>query len=50
MSKTMQANVFIGNPASTMSEFIARSRVALGFEYNYLCLARNKHGQWDRVP
>ena len=45
----MQADVFIGHPSSTMSGFIARSRVALGFEQNYLYLARDDRGAWRRV-
>ena len=53
MTDTMQATVFIGNPSSTLSAFIARSRVALGHEHSYLCRARNERGEWDqarRVP
>ena len=45
--ETMQADVFIGNPSSTMSEFIAKSRVALGFEHNYLCLNSNVKSMAD---
>ena len=49
VSATLQANVFIGNPASATSEFVARSRVALGFGHNYMYLARDKKGTWKRV-
>ena len=46
----MQATLFIGNPASTMSGFIARSRVALGFEdSNYMYLTRDEDGVWSQV-
>ena len=44
------ANVFIGNPASTMTTFIASSRVALGFgEGNYLYRALDEDGHWFTV-
>ncbi|KAL7526707.1 hypothetical protein ACHAXR_001612 [Thalassiosira sp. AJA248-18] len=40
------ANVFIGNPASTFSTFIARSRKALGFGDNYLYRVKDENGEW----
>eukprot|EP00970_Alexandrium_tamarense_P002179 scaffold304_cov216-Alexandrium_tamarense.AAC.5 len=43
------ANAFIGNPASTFSGFIAKSRMALGFENNFLFRARNENGEWENV-
>ena len=50
VSETMQANVFIGHPSSTLSGFIARSRVALGFGHsNYIHLAKDEKGKWKRV-
>ncbi|KAL3802332.1 hypothetical protein HJC23_007157 [Cyclotella cryptica] len=39
------ADAFIGNPASTFSGFIAKSRIALGFENNYLFRAK-KGDNW----
>ncbi|KAL7537220.1 hypothetical protein ACHAXR_007672 [Thalassiosira sp. AJA248-18] len=36
MTLAIMADVFIGNPASTVSGFIAQSRVALGFSDNYM--------------
>lgn len=46
----VMATVFIGNPASTMSKFIAQSRVALGFGgQNYMYRARNAYGEWTEV-
>jgi hypothetical protein len=46
----VMATVFIGNPASTMTEFIARSRVALGFGgSNYLYRAKDENGEWTDV-
>ncbi len=40
------ANVFIGNPASSFSGFIAKSRVALGINNNYLYRKRAENGTW----
>ena len=45
----LMANVFIGNPASTFSGFIAKSRVALGYNNNYLFRRREKNGTWVDV-
>lgn len=45
----IMANAFIGNPASTFSGFIAKSRLALGFEGNYLFRAKNENGEWEEV-
>jgi len=42
----VMANVFIGLPASTFSGFIAKSRVALGFDATYLFRKKNKAGEW----
>lgn len=45
----VMANAFIGNPASTMSAFIAKSRAALGMGHNYLYRARDENGEWTTV-
>ena len=42
----IMANVFIGNPASSFSGFIAKSRVALGLGHNYLFRAKSVDGKW----
>jgi len=49
MTTATMANVFIGNPASTFSSFIAKSRLALGFGHNYLYRAKNEEGEWITV-
>ena len=50
MTIAIMANVFIGNPASTFSGFIAKSRVALGMDENYLFRARSEEtGEWVDV-
>ncbi|KAL7531382.1 hypothetical protein ACHAXR_004006 [Thalassiosira sp. AJA248-18] len=43
------ADVFIGNPASSFSGFIAKSRVALGYDTNYLFRRKNDNGEWVDV-
>jgi hypothetical protein len=45
----IMSNVFIGNPASSFSGFIAKSRLALGFGHNYLFRAKNQDGNWYTV-
>ena len=45
----VMSNVFIGNPVSTFSSFIAKCRLALGFEHNYLFRAKDENGQWRTV-
>jgi hypothetical protein len=45
----VMSNVFIGNPASTFSGFIAKSRLALGFGHSYLFRAQNEKGEWHTV-
>jgi len=45
----IMANAFIGNPASTFSGFIAKSRLALGFEGTYMFRAKNGNGEWEEV-
>ena len=43
------ASVFIGNPASSFSGFIAKSRVALGYNNNYLYRKKDETGTWMDV-
>jgi len=38
-----------GNPASTFSGFIAKSRLALGFGHSYLFRAKDENGAWRTV-
>ncbi|KAL7468576.1 hypothetical protein ACHAXS_008810, partial [Conticribra weissflogii] len=45
----IMSNVFIGNPASTFSGFIAKSRLAMGFGHNYLFRAKNDQGGWMTI-
>ena len=45
----VMSNVFIGNPVSTFSGIIAKSRLALGFAHNYLWRAKDKAGNWHTV-
>lgn len=45
----IMSNAFIGNPASTFSGFISKSRLALGFDKNYLFRAKNENGEWEDV-
>jgi len=44
MTLGLMSNVFIGNPASTFSGFIAKSRVAMGFGHNYLFMSKDGKG------
>ena len=45
------ATVFIGNPASTLSKFIAQARISLGMGNNFIYRARDglNSGQWKTV-
>ena len=46
----IMSNVFIGNPASTFSGFIAKSRLALGFDNTFMFRAQNEStGEWEEV-
>jgi hypothetical protein len=45
----IMSNVFIGNPASTVSQFIAKSRLAFGFGHSYLFRATKADGEWYTV-
>jgi len=50
LTLAIMSNVFIGNPASTFSGFIAKSRLALGFGHNYLFRAKDETtGMWKTV-
>ena len=49
MTLATLANVFIGSPASTFAGFIAKSRVALGYNNNYLFLKQALDGTWVEV-
>ncbi len=43
------ADVFVGNPASTFSTFIAKSRMALGYDAGYLFRKKDEDGNWVDV-
>ena len=45
----IMSTAFIGNPASTFSGFIAKSRVALGFGNTFMFRARNEKGEWENT-
>jgi hypothetical protein len=45
----IMSSVFIGNPASTFSTFIVKSRLALGLGHSYLFRAMNKDNEWYTV-
>jgi len=47
MTLGVLSNVFIGNPASSFSGFIAKSRLALGKGHTYLFRARDNEGKWQ---
>jgi hypothetical protein len=51
ITAAVMSSVFIGNPASTLSGFIAKSRVALGYTDNYLFRKRknNRLNEWKDV-
>lgn len=40
------SNVFIGNPSSSFSGFIAKSRLALGLDNTFMFRAKNDDGEW----
>mmetsp|Transcript_47149 Transcript_47149/g.98845 ORF Transcript_47149/g.98845 Transcript_47149/m.98845 type:complete len:418 (-) Transcript_47149:185-1438(-) len=46
ITAALMSDVFIGNPASTFSGFIAKSRIALGYDENYLFRKKNPYGKW----
>mmetsp|Transcript_23056 Transcript_23056/g.54389 ORF Transcript_23056/g.54389 Transcript_23056/m.54389 type:complete len:432 (-) Transcript_23056:201-1496(-) len=49
MTLAIMANVFIGNPASTFSGFIAKSRLALGWNNSFMFRRKNEDGRWEDV-
>lgn len=49
MALAIMSNVFIGNPASTFSAFIAKARLSLGFGHNYLFRAKDENGEWRTI-
>ena len=49
LAVAVMSNVFIGNPASSFSGFIAKARLALVFGHNYLYRAKNENGEWVTV-
>lgn len=49
LTLAVMSNVFIGNPVSTFSGIIAKSRLALGFAHNYLWRAKDEAGNWHTV-
>ncbi len=49
MALAIMSNVFIGNPVSTFSAFIAKARLSLGFGHNYLFRAKDENGEWRTV-
>ena len=47
ITAALMADVFIGNPASTFSGFIAKSRVALGYhDTTYMFRKKDDDGKW----
>ena len=46
ITAALMADVFIGNPASTFSGFIAKSRVALGYDTTYMFRKKDDDGMW----
>lgn len=49
ITTAVMADVFIGNPASSFSGFIAKSRLALGYKTTYLFRRKNPDGTWVDV-
>lgn len=49
MTLGIMSDVFIGNPASSFSGFVAKSRMALGKGHSYLFRARDSEGRWQTV-
>merc|ERR1719296_147762 len=49
ITAAIMSNVFIGNPASSFSGFIAKSRVALGFDTNFMFRTKTVDGGWVDV-
>ena len=49
MTLAIMLNVFIGNPASTFSTFVAKARLSLGFGHNYSSRAKDENGEWRAI-
>jgi len=50
MTLAMMSQVFIGNPGSSLSAFIAKARSSFGFEHNKMYMAKDSTtGQWQSV-
>ncbi|KAL7552588.1 hypothetical protein ACHAWF_015830 [Thalassiosira exigua] len=49
ITAAVMSDVFIGNPASSFSGFIAKSRVALGYNNNFLFRKKKTNGEWVDV-
>ena len=45
----IMSTVFVGNPASTFSGFIAKSRIALGLDNTFMFRASNGNGEWENT-
>ena len=43
------ADVFVGNPASSFSTFIAKSRMALGYDASFMFRKKDEDGNWVDV-
>jgi hypothetical protein len=42
----IMSDVFIGNPVSTFSAFIAKTRLSFGFGHSYLYRVKTENGEW----
>jgi len=49
ITAAVMSNVFIGNPASSFSGFIAKSRLALGYHETFLFRKKDSNGEWVNV-
>jgi hypothetical protein len=49
MALSIMSNVFIGNPASALSTFIAKAKLSLGFGHNYSSRAKDENGEWRAI-
>jgi len=49
ITAAVMSSVFIGNPASSFSGFIAKSRLSLGFGHSYLFRGKDSNGEWRTV-
>lgn len=49
MTFAIMSNAFVGNPASSLSSFIAHSRLAFGFNNTSLFRKMDENGEWMDV-